>query len=364
MALQEQTLDAMEKRARAFGAEVVAVDVRAGATSHDPELGRRRDVLAVSVVLAAPSDEDSRYRVEEVGRLLADDAAAATAGMVKARRLAELLGAALHPDSVEPPPRDAPGWLAKQGPSPARSWPVAWSRKVWRPEGTNHDERGECLVEAASANKARHGASLEVIRGLEPPFKFTLTCRDTGAPSSTYYVADYPAAAPPRDSLRRLAREGRPLSALLRGMLAESPALTPLDRMVAVEHAFLVDIDALAPVGAFCRGELSDGELDLALGPTIAASKPRWSCPLALREAHANGQSMGPVLRAHHREVGGTIQLILAIRDAFGLSLGAAKSLVGTACDGLHDDEITSSLDAELRAIAAGKSGGHRAMGA
>mgnify|MGYP000952891306 CR=1 FL=1 len=361
MPLLEDTLDAMETRARSFKAKILVVDVRGGATSHDPDLGRRRDMLAISVVLSMPSDSDGRYRLEEVGRLFADSPEVARASMVKAHELAERLDVTLHPESAEPPTADVRGWIAQQGPPPARSWVMQWSTKVWRPDGTTAHEQGEQTVEAESGNLAHYAASREIVRNLAPPFFCTIASKELGRPGGTYYMASYPASLPAKDTFRALARAGRPLSAILRGMLAESAGLTPLDRMVALEHVFLIELDALAPVGAFCRGELSDSELDRAMEPVITDRKPRWSCPLALREAHAKGQSVGPVLHAHYRELG-VLQLIIAMRDAFDLSLLAAKAFVGTACDGKHDDDLVIMLDGAVRAIAAGRRDDYRAM--
>src|SRR4051812_35558397 len=65
--------------------------------SYEPELGRQRARLVVRALLALPGDDDSRYRMEDLDRLVAEDPAAARAAMEIARRLAGELGVALHP---------------------------------------------------------------------------------------------------------------------------------------------------------------------------------------------------------------------------------------------------------------------------
>jgi hypothetical protein len=351
------TLESLEARARAFVAPIALVEVREATSGYDADLGRPRAALAVSVVLAAPGDEDSRYRVEYLAHLDAGDP-----GLEIARRLADRLGVPLYPDSPAMQAAVAPRWLAQQGPSPERAWPMAWRTTVWRPDGTTADAEQAHTVLAASGREAHRRAYVELSRGLAPPFAYTVTALDIGRPSTSYHQAGPPAGAPSKDTLRVWALDGRPLAAVLRGMTVEAPSLTPLDVMVALEHAFLVDLCELGPAGAFCRGVLGDAELEAALGSVVAARKPRWSLPHALLLAHTQGESIGPVLHRSYRDVGGVIPLIVGMRDAFGLSLMAAKAMVDTACDGRHDRELDAMLDRAVRAIAAGGRDDYHAM--
>jgi hypothetical protein len=71
--------------------------------------------------------------------------------------------------------------------------------------------------------------------------------------------------------------------------------------------------------------------------------RPQWSLPSALREAHAAGASIGPVLHAFYRDVS-AIYLVMGVREAFGLSLMTAKVLVDPACSGERDADLDAML--------------------
>lgn len=356
------SLDSLKSRALAFGAAPVVIEIRAATSGYDAALGRYRAALAVSVGLAVPGDEDSRYRVEHVAHLDADGPAATRSAVEIARLLADGLGVPVYPSAPEMPTDGTPRWLEQQGPSPERTWPVTWRTTVWDADGTTTYAEHETTVLAASGREALHRAHVQLSKGLAAPFECTLNVLDLDRPSTSYNQADPAASAPFRHTLRAWALDGRPLAGIVHAMRVEAPSLSPLEIMIALEHAFLVDLRDLTAAGAFCRGELDEGDLEAALGSVVAAQKPRWSLPLALLRAHANGQSIGPVLHQHYREVGGTIPLIMALRDAFGLSLMAAKSLADTACDGQQDEALSVMLHRAVRAIAAGERDDYRAM--
>jgi hypothetical protein len=348
----DPTLSALLARARSFGATVVAIDVRASFGSYEAEFGRCRAGLVLSAALAQPGEDDSRYRIAYLDRLVAENTDAARVGMDIARRLAGALGATLHPSGPEPPRRGDPEWLAQQGPSPEREWTAVWRSVAWRADGTEVHASGEGPAAGSTGRLAMRDAMARHIGSVVPPFRYELGLKELGRGSRSYHEAAYPVGAPPMRKLREQAQEGLPLSAILSALAVEAPALSPLDRMIAVEHAFKIDLEALGPGSAFAAGAVEGAALDAALEGKLWQMQPQWSMPGALLDAYTSGQSVGPVLHAFYRDVS-AIYLIMGVREAFGLSLGSAKMLVDTACSGTQDAE----LDAMLAEAVAAKGG-------
>jgi hypothetical protein len=344
----DDTLSSLLGRARKLGAPIVAIDVRASSGSYEPEFGRSRAGFVVQAALAQPGEDDSRYRIEFLTRLVVEDPAAAHAAMEIARRLAAELGAVLHPTGLEPPKSGDPEWLEQQGPSPEREWTAVWTTVAWRPDGTEIHGSGEGPASGRTGRLAREDALKRQIGRIVPPFRYEIGLKELGRPSSSYYEAPYPAAAPPIRKLREPVLAGQPLSAVLSALSVEAPALTPLDRMVALEHAFKLDLTRLAPVSAFASGATDAKALDAALAGAIQQMRPQWSMPSALVEAYTRGASIGPVLHAYYKDVG-AIYLVMGIREAFGLSLRSAKMLMDTACSGTQDAELDAMLAEAVR---------------
>jgi hypothetical protein len=338
------------ERVLAHQAPVAAIDVRASTTGYDRDVGRCRARLEIRAVLARPGDDDSRYDMKDVEQVLAEEPGAAQRAMDLARRLAESVGAALHPASGDPPQEGDESWLELQDPPPNRTWKVAWRSVAWDESGAEKHASGETSVVADRGNYAFYEAQTELGRRFKEPFHLWVKVTDIGQESSCYHMASYPKEAPAKDTLRAWAAEGRSPSAILRAVAAESPGLSPLDRMLMLEAAFDVGLTKLAPLSAFCAGRLSDADLDAAIGPALQGKRPVWTLPLALKLAHAAGKSIGPVLHEFYPTAGGMIGLIIGVREAFDLSLSAAKTLVDTACDGEHHDEVAVMLDAVVRA--------------
>jgi hypothetical protein len=265
--------------------------------------------------------------------------------MERARRLAGHLAVPLYPDEKTPPERGAKTWIQRQGPSPTRPWHVTWRRTEWRSDGSASQESGECTVVESTEGTAFYAASLQVQRGLTPPFSYSLKVLETGRENGGQYGADYPNAAPPKETLRAWAAEDQPLSMMLRALAAQAPGLSPLAQMTAVQHALFLELDELAPAGAFCRGSLSAAELDAALGPVMRTRRPRWALALDLHRANALGKSIGPVLHQYYGTVQGSLELARGVRDAFDLSLSTTKLLIDMACK--HD----SKLDVMFKAV-------------
>ena len=348
----DDTFSSLLARARRLGAPVVAIDVRASSGSYEPEFGRCRAGLVVRAALALPGDEDSRYRIEYLDRLVAEDPVAARAGMEIARRLAGELGAALHPSGPEPPKSGDPEWLERQGPSPEREWTAVWTTVAWRPDGTEVHARGEGVAVGRTGRLARADALARHIGRIVPPFRYELGLNELGRPESSCYEAPYPVGAPPIRRLREQALGGRSLSAILSALAVEAPALGPLEQMIVLEHAFKIELGHLGPVSAFAAGTIDGAALDAAIEGRIRQMRPQWSMPSALLDAYTGGASIGPVLHAFYRDVS-AIYLVMGIREAFGVSLMSAKMLVDTACSG----ERNAELDAMLAEAVAAKGG-------
>jgi hypothetical protein len=331
-------------RARRFGPAVVAIDVRASSGSYEPEFGRMRARLVVRAVLAAPGEDDSRYRIEQLDRPVAEDPVAARAVMEIAGRLASELGATLHPAGPEPPKGGDPEWLSLQGPSPEREWAATWTSVVWRQDGSEVHATGEGVAVGRTGQLALDDARRRHLGHVAPPFCVVLRLKEMPErPSNLHHPASYPAGAPPIERLRAWAREGQPASALLGALGAEAPGLGTLESMVALQHAFKLDLKELREVSAFAKGSLDAAALDAALAGRIAQTRPQWSMPHALLDAYTGGASIGPVLHAYYKDVS-AIYLIVGIREAFGLPLGTAKILMDTACSGTREAELDRLL--------------------
>jgi hypothetical protein len=340
----------LQARARSFGSAVVAIDVRASSGSYEAEFGRMRARLVVRAVLAEPGEEDSRYRVVDLDRVVAEDPAAARAVMEIAGRLASELGATLHPAGPEPPKSGDPEWLSLQGPSPEREWTATWTTVAWRPDGSEVHASGEGAAVGHTGKLALDDAWRRYIGRVVAPFSYVLRLKEMPErPSNMGHMASYPAAAPPIERIRAWAREGQAPSAILGALTVEAPGLSTLERMVALQHALKLDLEELRAVSAFAAGAIDAEELDAALAGRIRQTRPQWSMPHALVDAYTGGASVGPVLHAYYKDVG-AIYLIIGLREAFDLSLRTAKMLMDTACSGEREAELDRLLAEALTA--------------
>lgn len=344
-----ESIDTLSEGVLARGVPLAAIDVLAGTTGYEPRLGRSRRRLEIRAVFAAPGDDDSRYDVRALALIVADEPSRAAEVMALARALAVRFDVPLHPASGEPPSVGATEWVASQGPPPERAWRTTFRTVTWGADGTEAHASGALTVRADRGSRAIYVARLDVIRGLVTPFRYWIDVADTGRQGSCYHMAAYPDAAPSKDTLRSWGAEGRSPAAILRALAAAAPASSPLERMVALEAAFGLELADLGPVSAFCTGRASDEAVDSALAQKLASTRPTWLLPLELRRAHAAGASVASVLHAFYPQVG-LIRLMIGMRDAFDLGLAAAKTLVDTACDVGRDEEVTIMLDAVVAA--------------
>ncbi len=349
----DETIEALLRQTRYEAAPAVVVDVKLETNRFDRALGRACNCLRVKVIFAAPGPADSRYRERYLDKLPGATPDEVSASMVIVRALAERLGVPVHPPGESPPEPGAPSWLALQGPSPAREWSFMWRVIVWREDGSEVALSGERSVTADNGEKAVAAMGRHIAGQRSPPYRLMLESAELGPQAENEHPRGYPGALPLANTLRAWAVEGRSLAAML-GALAEAPP-GPLDRMVALGHAFCVDLRELAPVSAFLANTLSETALEAAVRPVLERTRGQWSLPVRLLEAHAQGRSVGPVLHHFRDRFGlGVLYLIKGMREAFDMSLMSAKSLVDMACSGDRDEELDAAMQAVVASIRAG----------
>ena len=337
---------ALQARAPAVVVEV-ALDDR-----FDRARGRWCGCLRIRLVLAAPGHSDSRYRELYLDTLPGEGEGELRASLAIVRGLAQRLDIGVHPPGE--PVSGGPRWIDLQGPPPTRSWRFRWRTLAWREDGSEVAAEGECSVDADRGEQAVQAVGREVRAGLTPPYRLTLESAELGPVNEPEHTLAYPGGFPPMNTLRAWMVEERSISAVLRR--SADTAARPIERMVALAEAFCLDLRELAPVCASLAGGLADAAVDAALAPALARTVGQWSLPVRLEEALAHGRPVGPVLHEYHRQHGlGVLYLIKAMREAFGLSLMTAKTLVDIACTGERDDELDAALPAMVAAIRAGE---------
>jgi len=352
----EPTIAALHSKALEKREPVVVVDVMLD--SHfDRARGRYCGCLRVAVVLAAASFKDSRYSEAYLDTLPGEGPEELGASLAVVRGLAARLGVAVHPSGRDPVVGE-PRWIGLQGPPPGRSWRFGWHTSVWRDDGSEVRESGETRVDAECGDSALAAVNRMIAARLAPPYRVTLESAELGPIGERWYSRDYPQGLPPVSTLRGWAVEGRSIAGVLRGLASTSS--TALERMIALEEAFYVDLRALAPVAMFLAGTMSDGALDGALGPALERTRGRWSLPGRLLAVHAEGGSIGPVLHEFHERHGvGVMALIMAMREAFGLSLMSTKQLVGMVCSGERGEVLDAAVRAAVASVGAVERGDH-----
>lgn len=354
------TIEALRGKALAQRGPVVVVDVMMD-SRFDRARGRFCGCLRVAVVLAAAGHRDSRYREAYLDTLPGEGPDEVIAALAVVRGLAERLGVAVHPSG--PPVPGEPRWIGLQGPPPMRSWRFGWRTIAWCEQGSEVHESGEIHVDAESGDSALTAVERVFAARLARPYRVTLDSAELGPLAERSYARAYPETSPPVNTLRAWAVERGSLAAVLR-RLAETPS-TALDRMVAIEAAFCVDLRALAPVAMVLAGAMADAALDAALGPALERTYGQWSLPIRLLEAHAQGRSIAPVLHEFHARHGlGGVALVRAMREAFGLSLMSTKRLVDMVCSGVRGDELDAAVQAVVASVRAGERDDRRALDA
>ena len=349
--MSEDDVTELVALARSLVAPVVAIELQ---WEVDEDDDGTRWVLLLCAIVAAPGASHSRFRAHALRMVPAE----APDERARAGALATAVATALGVE-VRMPALDRCGgtggsrWIEAQGVGSPAPYVVRWDAYTWSDAGERIDESGELELAATSGEAARAQVEDRVRDRLGAAVRpvFVRTAIDgtsTGAWSSR--TPPRSGDVPGTDELRAWHLDGRSIAAIVDAVRARRPAPTPLAIMRALEIAFDVTLDALAPVAARCAERVSSAQLDDAVEPIVVAQRPRWDRPRRLREVHAAGASLAAFLRAERVAGAGTIELMKSLRDAFEISLGDAKIAVGTLGHDRDDD-----VDAELAAAIAAR---------
>jgi hypothetical protein len=342
----EEQYETLRSKLLAFEAPLVALEVRR--SSHYVEQ-REVETLIVTIALARPGPDDSRYRLQELTRIELPAPYDGRPWMQMAGRIANEFHIALHPDSAEPLPRDGLRWLPLQGDPPVVTWTCEWETVVWTQDGKQVHRAGDGQCTGCSGKKALEDGLRRYTTHSDTPSMHRIRIVESETTSNAHWGGTYPSLAVPMDVVRDWALAGQPPSMIVMTLRQQEPRLSILDCMVVLEQAFCIGLKRLASVSDFLAGTLSDDQLDAELAEPWQSTRAQWSLPAALRKAHAHGHSIGPVLHASYAVLGSSLLLAQGLRQAFGLSLRDVKNLVDTACSGQRD----AQLDAELAAAIA-----------
>jgi hypothetical protein len=342
--MADDALAPLLQRALAAGGPALALDLRRGTMAG--LAGGRVACVHVELVTGVPSEDDSRYRAERIGSLPAETAAQVEAARATARALAAHLGVDLHPPDGTARVWEEPSWIALQGPPPARLWAVRWSVVTWGEDGAERHASGEEHASASAGRAACEQVEQELSRRFEPPYDREVHVAGLAYPKRVVHPGAGPRALPSVHTLRTWAVEGRRPAEILRA-LDVAPVRA---RMIALGNAFSLDLRELGPVARWGEGALDDHALDAALTPLLERGRWAWAPPVLLRRARAAGVSVGSVLRASRPPYGfGILAAIRVLRDAFGLSIGAATMLAyKVPYSAETEGEFDAALGAEL----------------
>jgi hypothetical protein len=311
---------------------VVAIQLRPGHSDYSKTLGRWQESRWLDAVLSVPGWTDSRYTRHPLKRLLDPDPAETDA---LAAALARALHAPLHTAHS-----DEDDWIVLQPPAPEIPWSIPWSATRWREDGLSDTHTGTETVHAASGSAASAHAGQRALARLSPDghaqvrLQTALVLGTRTHPTHHEVSAALPAGAPAVERLRAQARGGALPSALLQGL----PDATPLELMIVLSQAFSLSLAELAPVGAWRRQELSAAQMDPVIAARIQDHELRWGLGWLLRGVWRRAEPMRPAMLAYRDQGVGPLQMIVALREAFGLSLRHGKELVGMCCS-LHFDD-------------------------
>lgn len=336
-------------RCGGLGAPIVAIELQWAVRDDLDGVAWEFEVCAIVVGAGA---FDSRFRSQRLRAVRAESSVERAQAAVLARALAARLGV-----EASVPALDTVGgrvgsrWIEAQGAPPAAPYRVGWELQTWSDAGDRLEETGVSTVLAGSGRAARDQLERELMARVGGPGRpvFVRSAID-GVDAGGWYCTrpPRPAVAPAADELHTWHRDGHSISTIADTLRARIPRPTVLEIMRAVEGAFMVSLDDLAPVAAWGAGRLSAAELDAALDHMIVARMPDWDRPRRLRVAHARGGSLAAALRAERADGAHSVDLMKSLRTAFAVSLRDAKEAVDRL--GSNDD---SAVDAALAAAIA-----------
>jgi ribosomal protein L7/L12 len=309
--------------------------------------------LEICAIVTSPGWSDSRFSSVGLARLPAETPAERTHAKLLAGGLAERLGVELcSPSLEEAGGKGGSRWMERQGLPPDTEYRASWEAYWWTDDGDRVSDAGAEEVRAVSGERACASVENRVrvrVGGTERPAYVRTRLASAQARWSSWsgrHVSSPMGMFSPPDAVRAWRLEGRSAVEIIAALRQQAPHATVLAIMLALEQSFDINLDALAPVATWANGRLSADELGRALDGVITAARPRWDRARRLRDAYERGESLAALL-LDELPSAGHIQLIKALKDAFGLSLREAKPAV----DGLTSDpEGTRRVDAELLA--------------
>jgi hypothetical protein len=302
---------------------------------HEDDDGETTWVLALHAIVEAPGPDHSEYSTVRLAAFPAEslddrrEAHRVTAGV------AARAGIPWHaPPLDEQGGRGGSAWIRARPPGAPVPYPFAWSARWWSDDGREHATQGTESVSARSGRDAQIELQRQLeVRFPERPLEMLLEGQRIRILATTSIDVDAVRAT-------ALVEGSRP-SRIARSLAGASGR----SLMIAFEHAFGLRFESLGALARWRAGELDDTALDAALAAAVSGNRATWDRPRRLRELRARGESVAAAIRADRQA--GMIVLIVAAREAFGLSLAQAKELVDRACaDASSDAELDGSLGA------------------
>lgn len=319
--------------ARLSGQPVVAIELRNGHSTYDKTVGRWRDRMNLAAVLAVPGWSDSRYTRRHLVTHFADEPGVAQ----HARKLAAACRV----------PRVEEDWIAQQPPPPEIDWTVTWTCRRWLPDGRHSTPSGTETARGASGQAASEAAAQAVGERLSRDGSGIAIVQTSLSLSSRIHCLTHRAGlSAPQDvlTLRRAARGGSRPSTMMRSMPGESP----LAVMVAFSEAFSLSLESLEPLGALRRGERDAAAIDEALMTCIQDTEHRWGLAWLLEGVAYRREPMRKAMLAYKVRGVGAIAMILALREAFSVSLPEGKELISMCCSSYTTDAAFEERFAEI----------------
>jgi hypothetical protein len=300
--------------------------------------------LDVCVIVEQPGREHARYRSV---RLIAPPAALA---IETARALAAALGVPVAVTSIaERCGLDGSRWLEAQQPAVADD-EVRWEARTWTDDGDRVHQSGTTTWTATSGYQACCSVERAVADDLGAAVRpVDVRARIDDAERWWWHPLG---PRSPRiaevEELRRSHLAGRSVAELVADLCDRAPDVLSVMRLLAETFATpLLDLD---PVAQFAAGRIDASALDLAIESVVVDNRRVWDRPRRLRAAHERGESLAAALRAERDAGAGTIELILGLREAFGVSLSVAKTVTDR-----RNPADDPAVDAELAAAIAGR---------
>ncbi|WP_163990289.1 hypothetical protein [Pyxidicoccus caerfyrddinensis] len=346
-----ETVEKLVAEVNAIAQPRVALELQWEVINDESREGYSAWVLELHAIVEQPGLHHSQYSTLPLHRFPVE----ALTDRRDAQRIAEVVAERTHLALHAPPVEDSggtggSGWLRRAPIGPPVAYDCSWEASWWTDEGRREEARGHEPVHAESGELA--GARLmKQLASRFPQRPLSLSVDAAGERHNTSHSVPYPAELPEADAIRALAlAEACRASRIARAL----PATSGLSLMLAFAAAFEgwpTAMSTYAPLAAWRRGELDDAALDDAVSPRIDRTRDDWDLPRRLREVKARGDSVAAFIRNEQRkrQYSNNIQLVRALFQTFGLSLGEAKVFVSDCHDARFDAELDLLLEQRMK---------------